>query len=63
MFIAVTRSGTNQFHGALWEYLPNKPLNARNFFAVSKRDLKQNQYGFTAGGPAIKNRTFFFGSY
>jgi hypothetical protein len=63
VFIAVTRSGTNQFHGALWEYVRNKALNARNFFAVSKPDLKQNQYGFTAGGPAIKNRTFFFGSY
>src|SRR5262249_52774917 len=49
--------------GALWEYLRNKALNARNFFSVSKPDLKQNQYGFTLGGPAIKNRTFFFGSY
>jgi hypothetical protein len=38
-------------------------LNARNFFSVDKPDLKQNQYGFTFGGPVIKNRTFFFGSY
>ncbi len=60
---AVTRAGTNQFHGSLWEYLRNTDLNARNFFSVSKPDLKQNQYGFTAGGPAIRNRLFFFGSY
>src|SRR5262249_24176270 len=63
VFLAVTRAGTNQFHGALWEFLRNKALNARNFFSVDKPDLKQNQFGFTFGGPAIRNRTFFFGSY
>jgi hypothetical protein len=62
-FLAVTRAGTNEFHGAAWEFLRNTDLNARNFFAVGKPDLKQNQYGFTFGGPAIRNRTFFFGSY
>jgi hypothetical protein len=63
VFVAVTRGGTNQLHGSLWEYLRNKALNARNFFSTDKPDLKQNQFGFTVGGPAIKNRTFYFGSY
>ena len=63
VFVAVTRAGTNEFHGSAWEYLRNKALNARNFFATDKPDLKQNQFGFTAGGPVVKNRTFFFGSY
>jgi len=63
VFIAVTRAGTNQFHGSVWEYLRNKALNARNFFSLTKPDLKQNQFGFTLGGPVIRNRTFFFGSY
>ena len=63
LFIAATRSGTNRLHASLWEYLRNKALNARNFFSVDKPDLKQNQFGFTAGGPAIHNRTFLFGSY
>ena len=63
VFNALTRSGTNQFHGTAWEFLRNTELNARNFFSVSKPDLKQNQYGFTFGGPAIRNKLFFFGSY
>ena len=63
VFVAVTRGGTNQLHGSAWEYLRNKALNARNFFATDKPDLKQNQFGFTIGGPVIRNRTFFFGSY
>jgi hypothetical protein len=61
--VSVTRAGTNEFHGSLWEFVRNTDLNARNFFSVSKPDLRQNQYGFTAGGPAIRNRLFFFGSY
>ena len=63
VFIAVTRAGTNQYHGSAWEFLRNKALNARNFFATNKPDLKQNQFGFTFGGPVNKDRTFFFGSY
>ena len=63
LFMAVTRSGSNQIHGSLWEYLRNKSLNARNFFSTTKPDLKQNQFGFTLGGPIIRNRTFIFGSY
>ena len=63
LFIAATRAGSNQIHGSPWEYLRNKALNARNFFSTDKPDLKQNQFGFTAGGPVIRNRTFLFGSY
>jgi len=63
VFVAVTRAGTNEFHGSLWEYLRNTAFNARNFFSATKPDLKQNQFGFTLGGPVIHKRTFFFGSY
>ena len=61
--VGVTRAGSNEFHGSLWEYLRNTDLNARNFFSVSKPTLVQNQYGFTAGGPVIHNKLFVFGSY
>lgn len=59
----ITKSGTNQFHGTLWEFLRNDTLDARNTFALTKPKLRRNQYGFSAGGPIIKNRTFFFTSY
>ncbi len=66
---AVTRSGTNQFHGTAFDFVRNYRMNARNFF--SGRDtLKRNQYGGTFGGPVAiprfyngKDRTFFFFSY
>ena len=61
--VAVTRAGTNEFHGSLWEYLRNTDLNARNFFSVSKPTLIQNEYGLTFGGPVIHNKLFVFGSY
>jgi hypothetical protein len=51
LFIAETRSGANQFHASLWEYLRNKVLNARNFFSLDKPNLKQNQFGFHRGRP------------
>ncbi|MBM3739166.1 MAG: TonB-dependent receptor [Acidobacteria bacterium] len=58
----VTKSGTNQFHGSLFEYMRNFRMNAANFF--SGRDtLKRNQFGGSFGGPVIKDRTFFFASY
>lgn len=66
IFLAVTRSGTNQFHGTAWEYLRNTVLNSRNYFVRApqrKPTLVQNQFGFTAGGPAIRNKLFLFGSY
>ncbi len=59
----ITRSGTNQFHGTTFEYLRNRALNARNFFQTSTLPLVQNQYGGTLGGPVIRNKTFFFGTY
>jgi hypothetical protein len=60
---AVTRGGTNQFHGALYEFIRNSDLNGHNFFAASQDGLKRNQYGGTIGGPLQKNKTFFFFSY
>lgn len=59
----VTRSGTNDFHGSLYEYVRNHKLNARNFFAATDDGLKRNQYGASLGGPVLKNRTFFFFSW
>jgi hypothetical protein len=59
----VTRSGTNEFHGAAFEFLRNSALNARNFFAATDDGLKRNQYGFSLGGPVKRNRTFLFGSW
>ena len=59
----VTRSGTNRLHGSAYEFLRNDALDARNFFSSSVEPLKQNQYGATAGGPARRDRTFFFGYY
>jgi hypothetical protein len=56
----VTKSGSNEFHGSLFEYLRNRSLNARNFFQAATTPLVQNQYGGSVGGPVIKNRTFFF---
>jgi len=59
----VTRSGTNDFHAAVFEYVRNSAMNARNFFAATDDGLKRNQYGVSGGGPVIKNRTFFFFSW
>ncbi|MDZ4798969.1 MAG: TonB-dependent receptor [Bryobacteraceae bacterium] len=60
---AVTRSGTNQFHGTAFEFLRNEKLNARNFFANTIPPFKRNQFGGTFGGPVRRDKTFFFGSY
>ena len=59
----ITRSGTNNYHGALWEFLRNDAFDATNYFASSTEPLKQNQFGGTFGGPIIKDKTFFFGYY
>ncbi len=59
----VTRSGTNSFHGALWEFLRNDAMDSSDYFTRSIQPLKQNQFGATFGGPLIKDRTFFFGYY
>jgi hypothetical protein len=58
-----TKTGTNQFHGRLWEFHRNAALNARNFFATSRPPLVFNQFGGNLGGPVIKDKTFFFGNY
>jgi len=61
---AVIKSGTNSFHGSAYEFLRNDKFDATNVFeAFGKQPYRQNQFGFTIGGPIIKNRTFFFGDY
>src|SRR6266849_538313 len=59
----VTKSGSNDFHGNLYEFFRNKGLNARGFFDSQKLDYLQNQFGATLGGPLKKNKTFFFATY
>jgi hypothetical protein len=66
----ITKSGTNSFHGTLYEFVRNDKFDARNFFASSNPPFKQNQYGFTSGGPVIipkvfngRNKLFFFGDF
>ena len=59
----VTKSGTDQFHGGVFEYLRNYAMDAKNYFATSPNPLKQNQFGGTIGGPILKGKLFFFGSY
>ncbi len=61
--LLVTKSGTNAFHGTLWEFHRNHKLDSRNTFALTKPKLIRNQFGFTLGGPILKDKTFFFGSY
>ncbi len=64
MFNAVSKSGTNSFHGGAWEFLRNNAMNARSFFDPSKLSQYQyNQFGASLGGPVIRNRTFFYFSY
>ena len=58
----VLRSGTNQLHGAAWEFLRNDRLDARNYFATSQLGFQRNQYGGQLGGPIIKDKIFIFGS-
>jgi hypothetical protein len=61
-----TRSGTNQYHGQLYEYLRNSAMDARNFFnptTVAQSPFIRNQFGGSGGGPIVKNRAFFFVSY
>jgi hypothetical protein len=61
--LAVTKSGTNEYHGSAWEFIRNDALDARNTFATSNPKLRRNQFGGSVGGPIIKNKTFFFTSY
>ena len=63
----VTKSGTNAFHGTAFEYLRNDVLDANDWFAdnkgLRKPELRQNDFGGVLGGPIIKDKLFFFGSY
>ena len=58
--LLTTKSGTNSFHGSLYEFLRNTDLDARSFFAPSREKFNQNQFGGSIGGPIRKNKTFFF---
>jgi len=63
----ITKTGTNQYHGTIFEFLRNDVLNANDFFLNRTRQsrpvLKENQFGFALGGPIKKDKVFFFGSY
>src|SRR5437870_6545654 len=59
----VTKSGTNEIHGDLFEFVRNGMFNARNAFALKRDTIKRNQFGGTAGGPIAKNKLFFFAGY
>ena len=61
---AITRSGTNEFHGDVYEFLRNSALDARNYFDPSTiPPFRRNQFGAAAGGPIRKDHTFFFADY
>ena len=59
----VTRSGSNSFHGAAWEFLRNDAMDSSDYFTQNVQPLKQNQFGATFGGPILEDKTFFFGYY
>ena len=59
----VTKSGTNAFHGDVFEFLRNTDLDARNYFSPTRGAFDQNQFGGTLGGPIRKNKVFFFADY
>jgi len=61
----VTKSGTNDIHGTVFHYFRNDALDARNFFDLTGKPSpnKQNEYGFVLGGPVVKNKLFYFGSW
>ena len=65
VFNVTTKSGTNRFHGDVFEFVENDKLNARNFFdeAIPNYPLRWNEYGFNLGGPIKKDKLFFFGSF
>ncbi len=58
-----TKSGTNRLHGTAYEFLRNDKLDARNTFAITKGKFRYNQFGASAGGPIVRDRSFFFGNW
>ena len=58
-----TKSGSNEIHGAAWEFNQNDAYNARNTFALERPRVRRNQFGAAVGGPVIHNKTFFFGNF
>jgi hypothetical protein len=63
MVNVVTKSGSNEFHGGVFEFVRNRVFNARNFFAADRDRLQRNQFGAYAGGPIVKNKVFFFAGW
>jgi hypothetical protein len=61
--LLTTKSGSNQFHGDLFEFLRNTALDARSFFAPTRAQFNENEFGGTIGGPIKKDKTFFFADY
>src|SRR5580704_6574386 len=61
--LVTTKSGSNQFHGALYEYFRNTDLDAKSYFAAFKEQFNLNQFGGSLGGPIQKDKTFFFVNY
>src|SRR5216683_3451641 len=59
----VTKSGTNEIHGSVYEFLRNEKLDARSYFDQERGVFKRNQFGGTIGAPVVKNKLFFFGDY
>src|SRR5262249_20294020 len=59
----ITRPGTNEIHGSLFHFVRNGNMNARQFFAPVQDALKRNQFGGSAGGPILKNKLFYFGTF
>jgi Carboxypeptidase regulatory-like domain len=60
---AITKSGTNGFHGDVFEFLRNDKLDAKNYFTSGKSELRRNQFGYAAGGPLWKDKIFWFSDY
>jgi hypothetical protein len=59
----VTKSGSNEIHGSVYEFLRNEKLDARSYFDPARGVFKRNQFGGTIGAPIVKNKVFFFGDY
>ena len=59
----ITKSGTNQYHGEVFDFFRNDDLNARNFFEISQQPFKLNQFGGNLAGPIVKDKLFFFTNY